>query len=323
MRQTVYHWDPSLKALGYGAAWPAAAGGAFAVSHPGQWIVAKGLAIPECPGGAGMYLKVARQGYVVVSGHNDDDKSIWEWRGAAWERRGWAWGPHAAAYRDDGKLVIIRTQDEYRATGGWRYCRADGTPVAVDATHAAHGLFDYTDFGDLAIGQLDDEKHGGGIGCVFADDGILRRISFDELRDHGQLHEVVANRDGDDVAITVVDQQAAKTTITEGTLAELRAMPKAIAIRVDPPKRPPVPPPPPPVSPPQEDDMHRPKVDIRSYDPVIRSGEMWRLVFADGNGDLVTVEKRENDSVHVRVENAMGEDGSGRFRPVRVVGDGS
>lgn len=318
MKQTVYPWNPSLKVLGYGAGWPSPAGGAFAVSYPGQWIAAKNLVVPQCPGGAGMYLRVARQGYIAVSGHNDDDNSVWEWRGAAWERRGLAWGPHAATYRPDGSLVVIRSKEEYQATGGWRWCRPDGTLVSVDSTRGSdpHGLFEVTDFGDLAIGQLHDEAFGGGMGVRFDDDKILRRLSFQALRDHGQLREPVTNRDGDTFCIGVVDQQLAVTTLTEATLAELRALPAARAIVV-PPKDPPTDPP---TQPPQEDDMRAPKVDIRSYDPVIRSGEPWRLVFKDGNGNTTTVEKRANDSVHVRIVNPEGADESARPRPVKVVG---
>lgn len=70
-----------------------------------------------------------------------------------------------------------------------------------------------------------------------------------------------------------------------------------------------------------EDDMNAPKVDIKSYDPVIAPGQPWRLVVEDsGNGEVITVEKRANDSLHVGIRNAKGEDVSGRVRLVKVGG---
>lgn len=243
MNQITIRWSLSHGVVGYAAALP---DGRFAALTTDAYLSCEWGHLPQPPGGALMYLDLAPDGRVI--GQTHDTNSVVEFDGMAWVPLSAAVCPNAAVYRPDSMPAIVRTVEEYQQTGGWRYCREDDVLVSVVSSYAdpARGLYGWTEWPDVAIGQGDDEKVGGGVVVRFVDDGILRRLAFNDLRPSGVLRDIKAKRHGDLFAIAAVDYQQALTTLTWATLAELRALPPVETVPVPPdPPDPPTPIPPP------------------------------------------------------------------------------
>lgn len=220
MKQIVIEWSGNIR--GEGAAHP---DGRFAVSVPGVGVVIQtGEILPE-PHGPARFIDIPDSGIGMGCNGQNDPPVAYEWDGATWNARGTAWGPNAVCYKGD-QFYAIQSKAEFAATGGYR-AFINGTLQTCDETHERHGLFDCTDFGDVCIGQLDDDRYGGGVGVRFADDGVLRRVVFERLEATGSLREIVVKRAGDQFAITPVDEHRHITPITWASADELRAMAQA------------------------------------------------------------------------------------------------
>jgi len=241
MNQRTIHWNPSSGVWGYGAAWPN--NGPWAVTLPGVGVQTGSGIVPPSPGASLMYLDVNVYGQIGGQGHQGD--RVWFYD-VAWHDKAIAWGPHAAVFNAFNALDWVKTQSEYQETGGWRYGKPDGTLMPCVASYAdpARGLYEWTEWSDIAIGQGGKPDEGA---VVWTPERGLLRLSFQALRADGELRCIVAKRVGNDFAITVIDPRNALTTITYATLAELQALPAVVV-----PKPPTEPPPidPPPVDPP-------------------------------------------------------------------------
>jgi hypothetical protein len=223
MRQLTFHWSGNVPSSG-----EALPSGAYAVSIPGVGIHTPRGLLSTPDGQTLLYVRLAEDG-VTCAGSGAADDLAWEWRAGRWIAHGPAFGPKAVIYVGT-TLHVVR--ESWAGPIGYRYVRPDGVIVTAADSYAdvARGVFEYTDFGDVAIGQGDDAV-GGGVVVRFvatADgkpDGALRRLTYADLRDHGRLRDLTVQRDGNDFAITVVDYEQHLTTVTWATFAELRALP--------------------------------------------------------------------------------------------------
>jgi hypothetical protein len=224
MNQRTFHWSGGIP--GYGDALP---GGQFVVYIPGtpNPLLLNDTPLP-LPGPvslhqAAIYGRIAADGQrCAVVGHQDD--TAWERSAGTWVNKGPACGQSPLIYNKDDQLVAAQCAPP-TGSQGWRFLALDGTLVTGDATvvDQARGLYNYTDYGDVAIGQ--GAKPAQGAVVRFADDGILRRLTFQDLAPSGALRFIRVRRDGMSFfAITVVDQDQRLTTLTWATLTELRAM---------------------------------------------------------------------------------------------------
>ena len=88
------------------------------------------------------------------------DNHCWEWLGR-WVDHGPCEGPHAVIYDADGLLRIVReTEGAPTGSQGWRYVADDGRLVPAFETYAdtARGIYEYTERGDVTVGQGGDEE---------------------------------------------------------------------------------------------------------------------------------------------------------------------
>jgi hypothetical protein len=216
MRQLTFHWSGDVPSSG-----EALPSGAYAVSIPGVGVhTPKGLlSTPE--GQTLLYVRLAEDG-VTCAGSGAEDDLAWEWTGQ-WTSHGQAFGPKAIIYRG-ADLQVVRKSPA--GPVGFRYVDDDGTIVTAAESYAdaERGLFEFTEWPDVAIGQGDDEKVGGGVVVRFYDEPFLRRLAYADLRDRGRLRDITVQRSRDDFAITVVDYEEHLTTVTWATYAELRAL---------------------------------------------------------------------------------------------------
>lgn len=215
---------------------------AYAFGIPGVGIRTH-LGMLPLPGAntAAGYVRMADDGVrVLCQGQNDD--RAWLWFGGVWMAVGVAWGPNAVIFGPDGEPVINDTQAKFQATGGLRAV-VNGRIVGCTETYAdpARGLYEYTEWLDVAIGQGGKDINQGAV-VRFADDGILRRFA------EGVIRNVRVHRVGDDFAITTLNYDTLTARVTWRSLAELRALPAVVV--VPPPIEPPIEPPDPPVDPP-------------------------------------------------------------------------
>lgn len=136
-----------------------------------------------------------------------------------------AFGPIDTFICKGNDLWMLVSLDGFRldhrniATGsqGIRWIRPDGTVVTGDSSYAdiSRGVYQYTDFGDVVVGEGADEA-GGGCVCRFADDGILRRI------EPGQVRFVRAQRVGTNLALAFTRQDTREVVVVYATLDEMR-----------------------------------------------------------------------------------------------------
>lgn len=278
MNQITIHW-PTLGGIpGYGAALP---DGRYAVSESATTVRTQSGVLAQPAGGPLLYLDLAANGMIMGQGHGDD--RVWQYLSGLWVSLDIAYGPHAAVFGPASEPYLTADWSEYGQTGGWRYCHETGNPTSAVSTYAnpALGLYEWTAWHDVTIAQGDDATVGGGVVVRFSDEAINRRLSFQNLRATGTLRDIVAKRQGDSFAITVVDYQQLLTTITLATLAELRALPPVEVKPPDPepPKPDPEPEPPQPEpepepepEPPQPEPTPEPEPErtmVKAYGPVL------------------------------------------------------
>lgn len=199
----------------------------------------------EVPGENVLFLVGARhRGRVVLAGQGHQSGACWFWDGLAWQEVSGTFGVSPCAF-GSGLLCVAIRGDRYLqlalATGvvtelplsigsqGFRYVDEGGTPVTGDATYRAGALFEYTQRGDVRVGQGQD---GGAIlnGRVL-EPGDCRFIRFE--------------RAWEQLAIAIVQMPERRCVLHWLTVAEIAALPGASI--VPPPSVPPVLPPVPPL----------------------------------------------------------------------------
>jgi hypothetical protein len=214
--------------------------GAYAVTVAGKHVATDEGPV-AFPGENILYLRLclfAGHRYLAGVGHQTDQAWLWRDGGAPpWNSSGPAAGVNACAFwAERGYLWVCRGGDqadrfdllpdggsarEYLATGsqGIRWVRDDSAVLTGDATYVdkARGLWEYTDYGNVAIGQ------GPETGCVvrFKADGLGR------LLEPGAVRFVRVQRVGDEFAIAMTRQDIGACVIVWATLAELLALPVA------------------------------------------------------------------------------------------------
>ena len=173
------------------------------------------IRIPHMPG----------DGRIVGGGHMTDQTL--EWDVNHWAVRGTFYGPNAAIYGAADALVQVGSREEYGRTDGWRYLDVTGTLVDCQSTYAdkARGLYEYTAWPDVAIGQGGKPD----MGAVVSFPGEkLRRLDPRPVGERTypfQARFMHSDRDGDTFGIAIVDLGARKTYFVWATLSELRALP--------------------------------------------------------------------------------------------------
>jgi hypothetical protein len=227
--------------------------GAFAVVKTGSHILTHGGVVP-LPSGAAVVdcLVLDRTGTRIagtVARGRQDFAVEWDWVRSEWVERGLSFGRFACAYGPDGSLYVCTsgtTGLRYLPGGGVvelaldcgplgiRWVDDAGTVIFSHRTYAdkARGLYEYTEWPDVAIGQGHDSI---GEGAVVWAGGVLRRLA------EGGIRDIKPQRDGNDFAIPYwkLDGTAA---IIYATLDELWALPP---VTVPVPPTPPIPPTPP------------------------------------------------------------------------------
>ena len=226
---------------GYGDALP---DGQLAIFNPSKGVLVTSYANLPLPNGQpAQYPVLSPAGKIacIVGGQPDH---AWEWDGR-WNDVGPCCGMQAVAYDPDGRLYVAQCTPDLGPVGyrGW----VNGRMVAGAEGYAdpARGLYQFTDYGDVAIGQGDDNVGEGAV-VRFADDGKLRRLAT------GTIRNIRARRAGDLFALTLVDYGRGETTVYHATLDELRALP-VITPNTVPTTPPPVTPEPPKPMPPIAD----------------------------------------------------------------------
>ena len=159
-----------------------------------------------------LYLRATwQQGVLHLAGTGHQTDKAWHWNGINWEEVDGAFGVNPCAFEPGAVLVCHGgnlcerkpfvglpsfTFPLETGSQGIRWVRPDGAIITSDSTHAdqARGLYDYTDYGDVAFGQADDSVGGGGV-VRFADDGVLRRF------EPGQVRFVRTDRSGYQIAL--------------------------------------------------------------------------------------------------------------------------
>jgi hypothetical protein len=200
------------------------------------------------------YCRIAPDGVGIICQGQEDD-TAWRWESATkWKSLGLpAFGPNATIFDALG-LPVVNTGPP---PVGYRYVAAGGAIVTCEATYAdpARGLYEFTEFHDVAIGQGGDDIGEGAV-VRFADDGLLRRFAT------GPIRNIRVRRSSDQFAVAMCDYGTSTATITWLTLAELRALP--VVTPIDPPVEPPIEPPvepPMPTDPPGVDFDLKPQVE--------------------------------------------------------------
>lgn len=173
-----------------------------------------------------------------IAGAGHQSGQAWLHTGDLWRPLGPTFGLHACVFDPRGDVLMCRggldsemkTWERYgllsgasrtftQATGaqGIRWVRPDGTIITADASYAdpARGLWEYTSFGDLTIGQ------GAESGCVvrFADDGRLRLV------EPGHTRFVRVDRAGEQFSVALVRQDTREAVIVWLTWDDLHALP--------------------------------------------------------------------------------------------------
>lgn len=205
----------------YGEARP---NGAYAVSLlDGRVQTPDGVRGVPQPGEQVLYLRLAADGH-RFAGQAHSGAGSWEWDGQQWQlRANPAFGISGLIYDSQDQLVFA--VPGVTGTQGFRYVQ-DGTDhlVTGDETYAdpTRRIWEYTTHGDITIGQ-------GLAGCVAlretdASVNGMRVLDRRELR-HGDCRFVRFNRDGDRLAVTMVDLPNQTTELLWFDASELDTFP--------------------------------------------------------------------------------------------------
>jgi len=221
-----------------------------------QWGVGvidpDGATIPFPPGATAFdCLRIGPTGSIAGTANVNRTDFAWVWGGYGWLNFGAAPGRNAVAWGPDGSLYVIRSRDRaevFQPNGsiktvygefgplGLRFIAWDGRIVTTAETYAdvSRGLYEYTDWGDCAIGQ--GGKPDQGVVVRFADDGILRRFHLGADRD------VRWERDGNQIAVSWTAQTTDEACVWMGTMEELRMLEPVSTPEPEPEPEPPPPP---------------------------------------------------------------------------------
>jgi len=177
------------------------------------------------------YLRIPHKpGDGRIAGGGQTTDNALEWDVTHWATRpGRMWGPNALVYGFGDVLVCAPDRTEYLLTSGFRY--GYGALVGCTGTYAnvPRGIYEYTDFGDVAIGQGADGHAvvsfrlptGGGY-------EPLRVLDPRPVAEHGTPMDarfMLTDRDGDQFGITIVDLKGRHTYFCWPTFAQLYALP--------------------------------------------------------------------------------------------------
>jgi len=197
------------------------------------------------------YLRIPHakgDGRMAGGGQTTKPDPVYEWQWpAGWVKVGLMYGPNGVIYGAGDVLTAVTSQAQYQATAGWRYVNEAGVLVNCESTRqdVARGLYEYTEWADVAIGQGGKPDMGA---VVLFPGEKLRRL---DPRPEGQrpypfnARFIRSDRNGDQFGIAIVDLTGRKTYFVWATLAELRALPFVGTV---PPIEPPIPPVEPPVT---------------------------------------------------------------------------
>jgi hypothetical protein len=211
--------------------------GQFAVApFAGQGQIRTSHGAVELPGEPLLYTVLAPDGVQIAGVGNATDRA-WRWDGQRWHDHGLAFGPQPLIFTAGGLRIVTGPPAH-----GYRYVDANGALVTCSDTYAdpARQIWEYTDFGELVIGQGGEGPHG--------DDPLIalwrgRRI----LIQPGRCRFIKARWDGDQISIAWVQEDAVVASVLWLTLAELLTFPDATVTHNPAPQPQPIPDP---VSPP-------------------------------------------------------------------------
>lgn len=221
-------------------------GGAWAAEYLDRHIETSAGVVP-LPGENVLFLRMAMVGgRIALAGQGHTTGTAWLWHGLyqRWIDCGPTHGVSPCAWDVDGKLLYVVRNGSvvdalhptdggvftsvYGAFGsqGIRWVR-DGEIMSGDASYgdSARGLWEFTDFGDTAIGQ-------GDAGVV----AWLPHLPLRQVEPGGDCRFVRVNRTGDDFSIAFVHQGGPSAVIVWTTRDEL-----AYLLGVTPPPQPPHP----------------------------------------------------------------------------------
>ena len=177
------------------------------------------------PGEDVNYLRIPHKpGDGRIAGGGQTTDNVLEWDVNHWALRpGRMWGPNAVVYGSNDVLCCAPTRDIYLLTSGWYY--GHGALVAASANRAnvARDLYEYTDFGDVAIGQTADGRAGVSFRSTAGGYEPMRVLPLPAGCD---ARFMLTDREGDQFGIAAVDLTHRLTTFFWPTLGELYALPK-------------------------------------------------------------------------------------------------
>lgn len=178
-------------------------------------------------------------GIFEFGGQGKESGEAWVFRSTEWRPFGTTYGVWPVLFTDDAVLVW-NTHDERSRNGrdyrrvpdvgaasevpsgietgqGFRFVKPDGTIVFGDHSlqDPARGLCEFTDYGDVAIGQGVE----GGMVVRFADDGVLRVLAS------GRCLMPKVHRAGDTFGIAFHQPDTVEMVLRVMTSDELRALP--------------------------------------------------------------------------------------------------
>ena len=218
-------WYCDALPTGQYVAVPFEAGGVIKTAHGWTWL-------PGQPIERLLYVALAPDGVQFGGVGNASDRA-WRWDGQRWHDHGLAFGPQAVLFDSRNGMMVVKQPPAH----GWRYLDANGQPVTCTETYhdPARQIWQYTDFGDLVIAQ-----GGGEIGL--GHDPLIalyqgRRI----LIQSGTCRFIKARRDGNQLSIAWVQEDAGRASILWLSLSELLTFPDVSSVPSNP-SQPPTPP---------------------------------------------------------------------------------
>jgi hypothetical protein len=214
---------------GYGAC--RAVPGEYACLLPGRYVESSFSGFTgqaQLPGEDVNYLRIPHKpGDGRIAGGGQTTDNVLEWDVNHWAvRPGRMWGPNALVYGCNDVLVCAPDRSQYLLTSGWYY--GYGALVAASANRAniARGIYEYIDFGDVAIGQGVD---GRAVVSFRASTGGYEPLRALPIPAPCDARFMLTDRTGDQFGITAVNLANRHTYLFWPKLAELYDLPKETA----------------------------------------------------------------------------------------------
>lgn len=244
--------------------------GAYIFNLPGVGVDTPQALLP-LPGDntSATFCRISEDGRKIIC-QGQEDNAAWVWDGR-WEKTGQlVWGTDGTIFGQNDVPAVNDSQLKWQETGGLRWLRSDGLIINCSLTYydGSRELFQYTDYGDVAIGQ-GGKSYGQGVVVWVRNDNelpngtmryppVLRRFCTQGgQKVLGTLRNVHVRRRFDNFAVSMCNYDTRTASVTQCTLAELLALPFAAVIppqpeppKPEPPKpEPPKPEPPKPIPP--------------------------------------------------------------------------